>query len=404
MKIYFNYCIIFPTFRKVLLFFSSLLFPLFSHTQNLVNNPSFETAAWADANTGSVDWLTGPTNVFGTENARTGTRYMGESMGRSPAGGATDFREYIKNSLTAALIPSNTYECSIWVSLSENYGSYACNKIGFVTTNVNPFYAFSNAPIPLTPVYAAPAVITNKTGWTQVVGTFVATSADTWVMVGNFNSVASTTWSYVGPATGFYYGYYFMDDVCLGPPGACGVILPVEMLSFEGKLINRNVILNWKTATELNCDYFIAERSTDGKTFEAIGKTEGNGTSNQVRKYDFTDIAPVYGKTNYYRLKEVDFKGKTQYSNIIAIEPTGEMNSYLNVFPVPSDTKINIELDANGQNSILMIYNAEGEMVFNKANSGHSKVTINQLIQGNYAAVLIGNDGTTITKKFIITE
>lgn len=382
----------------------SLTVSLDLYSQNLATNPSFETAAWANANSGSVDWLTGPTNVFGAENARTGTRYMGESMGRSPAGGATDFREYIKNTLTSALVPSTTYECSIWVSLSENYGSYACNRIGFVTTNFNPSYAFSNGPIPLTPVYSTPSVITSKTGWTQVIGTFVATSADTWLMVGNFNSVASTTWTYVGPATGFYYGYYFMDDVCIGLPGTCGVILPVEMLSFEGKAEARKVHLNWKTSTELNCKYFQVERSTDGKSFESIGTVNANINSTEVKSYMFNDENPEFGKTNYYRLQEFDFDGKSKFSTMVAIEPNDDLNIFVNVFPVPASNEITIEFNSNNQASGITIFNNMGEIVFEKSYEGFQSIQLPGLPAGNYIAVLNTHKGNTISKRFIVTN
>lgn len=374
------------------------------NSQNLVTNPSFEAAAWANANSGSVDWLTGPTNVFGAENARTGVRYMGESMGRSPAGGATDFREYIKSSLTSALIPSNTYECSIWVSLSENYGSYACNSIGFATTNFSPLYAFSNAPAPLTPVYATPTTMTNKTGWTQVFGTFVASAADTWVTIGNFNTQAGTTWSYVGPATSFYYGYYFMDDVCIGPPGACGIILPIELLLFEGSSENRKVNLKWRTASELNCKYFSIERSNDGKTFEKIGRIEGKGNTNTIQNYTFTDEAPVFGKTNYYRLREYDFDDKSQFSEMVAIEAKGDINVYVNVYPVPSKNTITIELNADNNSSFLLIYNSNGETIYERTFQGYNKTEIYNLLPGNYAAFLISSEGKTTLRKFIITE
>lgn len=373
-------------------------------SQNLVPNPSFESAGWANANNGSVDWVTGPTNVFGAENARTGTMFMGESMGRSPAGGATDFREYIKNSLTAALIPSNTYECSIWVSLSENYGSYACNNIGFATTNFNPNYAFNNAPPPLTPVYATPTIMTNKTGWTQVFGTFVASAADTWVTIGNFNTQAGTSWTYVGPATGFYYGYYFMDDVCLGPPGACGIILPVELLAFEGKAENRKVNLTWKTASELNCKYFNIERSSDGKSFETIGKINGNGNSHSVLNYAFIDETPNYGQINYYRLREYDFDNTSKFSNMVAIAATGEMNVFVNAYPVPSNKSITIELNADNKSSSLLLYNSQGEVVYTNSFNGLSKIEITNLVPGNYIAILNTSEGKTVNRKFIITE
>src|SRR4051812_23815973 len=126
-----------------------------SSAQNLATNPSFEGSPWADANSGSADWNSGPSNVFGTENPRTGVKYMGISMGRSPLAGS-DFREYVKTPLLSALVPSQTYEVCVYVSLSENYGDYACNKIGFVTSTTSPFYAFNTSPIPLTPVYADP--------------------------------------------------------------------------------------------------------------------------------------------------------------------------------------------------------------------------------------------------------
>lgn len=387
---------------KLTLFILLLTFAV--KAQNLIPNPSFETAAWLNANSGSVDWNTGPTNVFGTENARTGTRYMGESMGRSPAGGSTDFREYIKNSLTTALIPGNTYECSIWVSLSENYGSYACNNIAFATTTFNPTYAFNNAPIPLTPVYTSPTVMTNKVGWTQVFGTFVATAADTWVTIGNFNTQLGTTWTYVGPATGFYYGYYFLDDACLGPPGACGIILPIELLSFEGKAENKSVKLNWKTATELNCDYFLIERSNNGKTFETIGKVKGHGTSYTEENYIFTDETPVLGQVNYYRLREYDFNNKSFYSNMVAIEAVNDLNIFLKSFPVPAKNAVTIELNADNSNSTLLIYNSQGELVYENNFSGYTKTEIINLKPGNYAAVLNSALGKTITNKFIVTE
>lgn len=390
------------SFTLIIVLSSALTQNLFA--QNLIPNPSFETAGWAQANSGSADWLTGPTNVFGAENARTGTRYMGESMGRSPAGGATDFREYIKNSFTTPLIPGNTYECSIWVSLSENYGTYACNSIGFVTTIANPFYAFSNAPIPLTPVYATPSVITNKTGWTQVFGTFVATSADAWVIIGNFNTQAATTWQYVGPASSFYYGYYFMDDACLGPPGACGIVLPVELLAFNGKAENRKVELDWKTASELQCNYFVVERSTNGKTFEEVGRVNGNGTSQTEHNYAFTDNAPVYGKTSYYRLHQFDKNGQSHYSTMVAIEPKGEMNVYINVYPVPANNELNIELNSDNKVCNLIIMNSAGIVIYNQDFDCYQNIKLNNLAVGNYIAVLNTSEGKTISRKFMVIE
>ncbi len=374
-----------------------------SSAQNLATNPSFEAAPWADANAGSADWNSGPTNVFGTENARTGVKYMGISMGRSPLAGS-DFREYVKTPLTAALVPSLTYEVSVWVSLSENYGDYACNKIGFVTTGVSPFYAFSNAPIPLTPVYATPSVITNKVGWTQASGTFVASSADTWLTIGNFNTQATSSWVYVGPGTSFYYGYYYLDDACIGLPGTCGLVLPVELLSFEGKLNDKVVDLNWVTATELKCDHFMLERSKDGVTFEEIARVQGHGTSNEKNHYGYSDAQPFFGITSYYRLREVDLDGSKHFSNMVAISPKGIMNLQMNIYPTPAEKVVTIDLNTDSDAGMLQIISSTGKLVSEYSVNGAEKIELNDLVAGSYMALLRAANGQMIKKKFLVLD
>ncbi len=47
----------------------------------------------------------------------------------------------------------------------------------------------------------------------------------------------------------------------------------------------------------------------------------GNGTSTEVHSYSFTDQNPVDGKS-YYRLKQIDFDGSFEYSNIVEVDLT----------------------------------------------------------------------------------
>jgi len=60
--------------------------------------------------------------------------------------------------------------------------------------------------------------------------------------------------------------------------------------------------LKWSTATELNNSGFDVERN-NGATWEKIGFVTGNGNSNSVIYYQFTDKTPS-GKTVDYRLKQ----------------------------------------------------------------------------------------------------
>ena len=94
--------------------------------------------------------------------------------------------------------------------------------------------------------------------------------------------------------------------------------LPVELLDFNVALLNQSSsLLTWSTASEINNDHFDVERSEDGKEFIKIGEVQGNGTTNYVINYNYTD---VFGATTtsvlYYRLKQVDYNADFNYSEI----------------------------------------------------------------------------------------
>jgi len=62
-------------------------------------------------------------------------------------------------------------------------------------------------------------------------------------------------------------------------PGiACLVVLPIKLLHFSVQKSDNEVFVSWKTASEINNDFFIIERSSDGVEFEPIGKLIGAGT------------------------------------------------------------------------------------------------------------------------------
>lgn len=94
--------------------------------------------------------------------------------------------------------------------------------------------------------------------------------------------------------------------------------LPVELSYFRGSVEGKATLLTWQTASESNNDYFSIERSTDGHHFQEIGTVNGQGNNNSVHDYYYKDAAPSPG-TNYYRLRQVDFDGQYEHSNIISV-------------------------------------------------------------------------------------
>jgi hypothetical protein len=98
--------------------------------------------------------------------------------------------------------------------------------------------------------------------------------------------------------------------------------LPVNWLSFTGK--SKNALenyLQWSTASEINNDHFVVERSTDMTNFAAIQKVKSLGNSSKTQSYSFTDKLKESATRNmYYRIKQVDLDGKSAYSNVVTIK------------------------------------------------------------------------------------
>ncbi len=129
-----------------------------------------------------------------------------------------------------------------------------------------------------------------------------------------------------------------------GDPGVerptTSVALPVSLLSFIGAIQNGNVQLTCQTASELDNDYFLIERSLDGVTFEIIAKVAGQGTTTQLRSYSYEDFRTPMG-SSFYRMKQVDFDGTTTIYHAIRME-LGVISSS-KVYPNTAKDHINMQ-------------------------------------------------------------
>ncbi|WP_165851327.1 T9SS type A sorting domain-containing protein [Brumimicrobium aurantiacum] len=173
--------------------------------------------------------------------------------------------------------------------------------------------------------------------------------------------------------------------------------LPIELLSFDANLNQKQVDLSWSTASELNNDYFTIERSADGMTWETIQTIEGAGNSTRVIDYNYTDYSPVSG-ISYYRLTQTDFDGAFETFDILAVENNTLIE--MNAFPNPSTGFTTISgLD---ENSDLRIFNAMGAEVTSKVSitklGSISKLDITQLTEGLYF-VHSGENSLRLVKK-----
>jgi hypothetical protein len=143
--------------------------------------------------------------------------------------------------------------------------------------------------------------------------------------------------------------------------------LPVELISFTGWNQGTANKLQWVTATEQNTALYVIEKSISKGIWTSIGEKTAAGNSNQRLTYDFTDNNPVVGD-NYYRLKMIDIDGSFSYSNNINI-PLIEavVNNFNNIYPNPTESILNIEIQATeSYDTKVIVYDLLGKKLFEK--------------------------------------
>ena len=123
--------------------------------------------------------------------------------------------------------------------------------------------------------------------------------------------------------------------------GTINSALPIELISFEAKPKSGVVYLDWRTASELNNDYFTIERTQNKREWENIANVEAVGNSTTINSYAEEDTKPYLGQS-YYRLKQTDVDGQFSYSSIksVYISPNQET---IKLYPNPASSKITIE-------------------------------------------------------------
>ena len=115
--------------------------------------------------------------------------------------------------------------------------------------------------------------------------------------------------------------------------------LPVKLANINTIQENKDIAINWHTATELNTSHFIIQHNTEGSSFTDIGTVKAIGSG--ANSYSFTDTHPANG-TNYYRLESVDKDGAVTYSKVVSIQLTID-NYKLSIIPNPARDVVTVK-------------------------------------------------------------
>ena len=189
------------------------------------------------------------------------------------------------------------------------------------------------------------------------------------------------------------------------------LIVPVELTSFTYNIDKNGVNLVWNTATELNNNGFEVQRSFNGSDFSTIGFVKGYGTTSEEHNYSYTDKPnTAAAATVYYRLKQVDLDGTSNYSSTLTVVydvPSRFDLSQNYPNPFNPTTVIKYEI-AKTTDVSLKVYNSIGqevaELVKGEIEPGTYKVQFDakNLSSGVYFYKLTAGDFVTVKKMIVM--
>jgi len=180
----------------------------------------------------------------------------------------------------------------------------------------------------------------------------------------------------------------------LGSANLNSTPLPVELISFEGRIIHESNQLTWRTATETNNDHFEVERSEDGLHFLTIGEVDAAGNSQQVVHYELLDQRPLNG-LNYYRLMQVDVDGSFTYSPVVVLNNSRKDNDNCLVRTMENEGLYMLHCTASEQ-SMLQLISPAGQPVHTEVFGGSAilEVDLRRYASGIYFARI--TDGNSV--------
>lgn len=186
--------------------------------------------------------------------------------------------------------------------------------------------------------------------------------------------------------------------------------LPIVLGNFNLECISNGVKIKWTSVSEINNDYYIVERSLNGKDYIQIQTIKGAGNSNSILNYEVIDEKSPR-QTAYYRLKQVDFNGTSETFAPSSISCFENGSADLRIFPNPNQGEFNMEFMSNQTASTgnISVIDIMGKQVYLENISiqegmNNRQINITSLKTGTYILLINSNSGIRYQKRFIISN
>jgi hypothetical protein len=254
----------------------------------------------------------------------------------------------------------------------------------------------------------------NTTGWVeQVCWTAFAPGVATGPGIDQpaFNATANTYYAvaiivssaqaHVGVAS---YTFNIDDPTIGGAPltalNCTGLVLPVKLSTFNARVNNCGVNLEWTAESETNFKNYEIQFSTDGTSFKTIATLPAAENSGAPQRYSYTDASPAQGNV-FYRLKMSDIDGKFDYSRVVTTK-LDCVKSPFSVYPNPVTDILTINNSGSqNEDATVKMFDNNGRLIYShKLLGGTNTINTHHLPNGIYLLQL--NNGSEVQSIKII--
>ena len=175
-------------------------------------------------------------------------------------------------------------------------------------------------------------------------------------------------------------------------------VLPVTFNSFTGINVNCAALLKWTTESEVNSSLYVIEGSSDGSNFTKVGQIL---STNAALGSSYSFSTPLVSANNFFRIKAVDFDGKTAYNTkIVNIKNTCVGTATIGIYPNPAVNTVTV-YGLHGRNTIYITNELCQKMVTILNTTNAQVVSVANYPSGTYVIGIVNQNGTKQSIKFV---
>jgi hypothetical protein len=176
--------------------------------------------------------------------------------------------------------------------------------------------------------------------------------------------------------------------------------LPMVWLDVAAQRRNSVIQISWQTAEEINGNGYQVEKSTNGIDWSKLGPVINAYNTPGPNHYNQTDPT-LPTAISFYRVRQTDLDGKHSYSKMVSVK--SDQSNGIWLYPIPTNHVLTIVAGGSLALKSVTIYNTAGALVaaVQPKNTASHTMDVHHLASGNYTAVIVLSDNSTITKNFI---